>query len=143
MYKFLLATDGSENSLRAAKQLVDIYKIHDEAEIYIITAYEGMFIGGEAALTGIDRKEILGYARQAAQEVMDKTTAVFKEAGIEVKEIIVEGDPGPTIVETARSLGVNQIVIGTRGMGKVKELFMGSVSRKVVHLSPYPVLLVK
>lgn len=143
MYKFLLATDGSENSLRAAKHLVDISKVHAEAEINIIAVYEAMFIGGEAALAMIDRKEILAYARKSAQEVMDKTTAVFKEAGIEVKEIIVEGDPGPTIVETAKSLGVNQIVIGTRGMGKVKELFMGSVSRKVVHLSPYPVMLIK
>lgn len=143
MYKFLLATDGSENSLRAAKHLVDIYKIHGEAEINIITVFKGMFLGGEAALANIDRNEILAYARKAAQDVMDRTTAVFSEAGIEVKEIIAEGDPGPIIVETAKSLGVNQIVIGTRGMGKVKELFMGSVSRKVVHLSPYPVMLIK
>lgn len=143
MYKFLLPTDGSQNSLRAAHSLLKIAKSHVEADYIVLSVYQGTFLGGEAALASIERNEILEYARSSAREAVEKTGAILKEAGVEVKELIKEGDPGPVIVDTAKSLDVNQIVLGARGISKVKELFMGSVSRKVVHLSECAVTLVK
>ena len=143
MYKFLLPTDGSHNSLMAAHSLLKIAKSHVEADYIVLSVYQDTFLGGEAALAGIDREDILEYARSSAREAINKTSAILKEAGVEVKELIKEGDPGPVIVDTAKSLGVNQIVLGARGMSKIKELFMGSVSRKVVHLSECAVTLVK
>lgn len=143
MYKYLLATDGSDNSLRAAQHLLAIASNHPNVEITAITVYNFQpFIGAEVQAS-IDFKQLLAIAQNQAQFAMDKTTAIFKDSGITVKEIIEEGDPGLTIAETASLLGTNQIVMGVRGIGRVKELFMGSVSRKVVSLSNCPVTLVK
>ena len=143
MYKYLLATDGSENSLRAARHLLAIAKKHSDAEITAITVYNFQPYIGPEIQTSLQFDQLLEVAQNQARTAMDKTTAIFKEAGIEVKEIIKEGEPGPTIAETANALGTNQIVMGARGIGAVKELFMGSVSRKVVSLSDCPVTLVK
>lgn len=55
---------------------------------------------------------------------------------------IVMGYPAETIVRCARELGVELIVMGTRGLGAIEGLLVGSATYKVVHLSPLPVTLV-
>lgn len=142
MYMYLLATDGSDNSLRAAEHLLDIAGNHAGVEITVISVYN-LQPFSIMDMTTMDFDRLSEAARNLAQSAMDKTMAVFKAAGIEVKGMIKEGDPGLTIVETANSLKSNQIVMGTRGLGSVMELFMGSVSHKVVSLSKCPVTLVK
>ena len=56
---------------------------------------------------------------------------------------LVIGDPATAIVKLARRLNCDLIVMGTRGMGKVAGLVLGSVATKVVHLADAPVTLVK
>lgn len=144
MYKFLLATDGSDNAMRAAKHLLSVCQNYRDAEIYIIAVYNfRMVINTEATLPGIEYDRYAGAAKQTALDTVVKTAALFKEAGIAAREIIEEGEPGAVIVEAAKSMGINQIVMGVSGLGKVKELFMGSVNRRVVTLSPCPVTVVK
>lgn len=144
MYKFLLTTDGSDNSMRAAKHLLSVYKNYRDAEIYIIAVHNfSMVFNTEATLPGIEYDRYSKAAKQSARAALTKTSAPFKEVGIAVKEVIEEGEPGEVIAETAKSLGISQIVMGVSGLGKVKELFMGSVNRKVVTLSPCPVTVVK
>jgi nucleotide-binding universal stress UspA family protein len=47
------------------------------------------------------------------------------------------------ILRVANDLAVDQIAMGTRGMGSVGNLFLGSVTQRVVHHASVPVLLVK
>jgi len=56
---------------------------------------------------------------------------------------LVIGDPATAIVKLARKLRCDLIVMGTRGMGTIAGLLLGSVATKVVHLAPTPVTLVK
>lgn len=59
-------------------------------------------------------------------------------------EVLVEwGETAETIATVARRLKCGGIVMGTRGMGAVGTLFLGSVATKVVHLAKAPVTLVK
>jgi nucleotide-binding universal stress UspA family protein len=53
------------------------------------------------------------------------------------------GSPAETIDHVAREVGANQIVMGTRGLGSLGNLFLGSVTTKVVRLAEVPVTLVK
>ena len=53
------------------------------------------------------------------------------------------GDAAETIVSYAKDKGCHQIVMGTRGLGSVSNMIMGSVATKVIHLADIPVLLVK
>ena len=57
-------------------------------------------------------------------------------------EILVGSVPH-AIVKRAEDLGCDGIVMGTRGMGAIGDLVMGSVATKVIHLTKLPVTLVK
>jgi nucleotide-binding universal stress UspA family protein len=47
------------------------------------------------------------------------------------------------VIETAREESADLIVLGSRGMSRIQEIMIGSVANKVIHLSPYPVLLAR
>ena len=53
------------------------------------------------------------------------------------------GDPAAEIIEIAEKEMADLIVIGSRGLGTIKGVFMGSVSQKVAHHSSCPVMIVK
>ena len=57
--------------------------------------------------------------------------------------ICEEGDAAEKILEIAKSKGVDTIVLGSRGLGGVRSLLMGSVSSKVCHAAPCTCIIVK
>ena len=67
----------------------------------------------------------------------------FTEQIIEVKTIFKEGHPAQTIAEVANEEGYDMIVIGSRGLGGLKKLFLGSVSNAVLQEATTSVLIVK
>ena len=56
---------------------------------------------------------------------------------------VENGDPAEEIFKVAKEMNVDLIVLGTRGLGTMRELLMGSVSHKVTHLSECPCMTVK
>lgn len=141
MQKILLAVDGSNNSLRAAQHVIKLNSAIKDLEVTVLSVYHWTYIGIEA--TEIQLREMVTWFKKPAEEALNKTVPMFDEAGIQVTTLIKEGEPGQVIVETATSLGTDLIVIGSRGLSKIKGLFLGSVSQKVMHLSRCPVTLVK
>ena len=63
--------------------------------------------------------------------------------GIDVKTVFEVGSPGPAVLSVAKKYKADLIVMGSRGLGPLKGLFMGSVSSYVVTHSGCPVLIVK
>jgi nucleotide-binding universal stress UspA family protein len=65
--------------------------------------------------------------------------------GIQLIAKALDGDPGFDIAKFANNKrnGIDLVVIGARGRGSVKEIFLGSVSNYVLHKSKKPVLIVK
>ncbi|OLP17625.1 hypothetical protein BST81_14975 [Leptolyngbya sp. 'hensonii'] len=63
-----------------------------------------------------------------------------KAVGIEVETSRVQGDPGQTLCEVARSWGADLIMVGRRGYSGLNELLVGSVSNYVLHHAPCAVL---
>jgi nucleotide-binding universal stress UspA family protein len=90
---------------------------------------------------------------RAAKEQMFREAKGFLEnyrksaeqEGLQLKYEILEGNPGSAIVDYAQSekRKFDLIVIGSRGLGGLKETFLGSVSNYVIHKSRIPVLVVK
>jgi nucleotide-binding universal stress UspA family protein len=66
-----------------------------------------------------------------------------KSAGVPLTSETREGSPAEMIVKAAEELNCVGIVMGTRGMGALANLVLGSVATKVVHLTVLPVTLVK
>ena len=64
-------------------------------------------------------------------------------AGVEVEYIQDFGNPGRTICDRAKSWSADTILIGTRGLTGVREMFLGSVSNYVTHHAPCSVFLVR
>ena len=66
-----------------------------------------------------------------------------QKRGISLKSKIVFGSPISEITDLAQTKKFDLIVIGSRGHGGIKEVFLGSVASGVVHKSKIPVMVVK
>jgi len=91
-----------------------------------------------------------GYVSEQIAEDMEETgkeilNDVVKEipAGVKVKSVFEVGSPGPALLAVAKKYNADLIVMGSRGLGPLKGLFMGSVSSYVTSHSSCPVLVVK
>ena len=60
-----------------------------------------------------------------------------------MQTVIGSGDPATSVIGFAKRRNIDTIVVGTRGLGKVKGLFMGSVSRKIVNNAEANCLIVR
>lgn len=78
-----------------------------------------------------------------AWEVFERPKAILKEAGIEARLLLREGDPAYEIIRTAETEGYDLIVVGHRGLSPIKAFLLGSVSNRVVSHAPCSVLVVR
>ena len=74
---------------------------------------------------------------------MSKAKTRAAQNGILFDDAIIHGDEGPKIISYADNKSYDIIVIGSRGMGSIKEMFLGSTSNYVLHKAKIPVLIVK
>jgi nucleotide-binding universal stress UspA family protein len=80
---------------------------------------------------------------KAAAEVLQQAVAVCRDAGVPCVPRSERGAVAATIVRVAREQGAAQIIMGTRGLGGVRGLLLGSVATQLLHLVDIPVTLVK
>ena len=80
----------------------------------------------------------------AAWRIAEEAVRLLRSEGVEdVEALVLEGDPAGAVVEEARRRGVDAIVMGSRGLGDLQGLLLGSVSHKVAHLAPCSCILVR
>ena len=135
--KILAPLDGSTNSFRG----LDI-AIHMARESH--ATITGMYVLGMVKPRTNDpitplEKILLGHA----QKIMKKAKLKAARQGILFFDTVSYGDDGKKIVDIAERKNFDLIVIGSRGMGAAKEIFLGSTSNYVLHKSKKPVLIVK
>ncbi|OZS76918.1 universal stress protein [Tetzosporium hominis] len=138
MYQHIvLAADGSDNALRAAKHAVALAKFGDaKVEIVYVTDFKK----AKYEVLHAESNEALDYERrQKVRPVEDLLVA--ENISYDVK--ILHGEPGPTIVEYVNAHPVDLVIIGSRGLNSLQEMVLGSVSHKVVKRVKAPVLVVK
>lgn len=138
MYQHIvLAADGSDNALRAAKHAVALAKFGD---VKVEIVYVADFKKAKYEVLHAESNEALDYERrQKVRPVEDLLVA--ENISYDVK--ILHGEPGPTIVEYVNAHPVDLVIIGSRGLNSLQEMVLGSVSHKVVKRVKAPVLVVK
>jgi nucleotide-binding universal stress UspA family protein len=94
----------------------------------------------DARLSELHRLEEPLKAR--GREVLAAAKAALDAAAVECQPHVEIGEPAQVIAGFARTYHCEMIAMGTRGLGPLSSLCLGSVANKVVHLSPVPVLLV-
>ena len=62
---------------------------------------------------------------------------------VAVSSKLREGDPALEIVAEAKEAGFDVVVVGHRGLSRVREIFLGNISEKVAHLAPCSVVIVR
>ena len=135
--KILVALDGSENSFRGLDQAIVIARNCHA----VIT---GVYVTPLSPPASVEQKAyIKNYLLKNANKFLKKAKTHSAQNGILFYDKIIHGDEGPKIVKFAHDKNFDLIVIGSRGMSSVKEMFLGSTSNYVLHKSKIPVLIVK
>ena len=140
MEKMLLAVDGSLHSLRAAEYVARQLRGAPERILHVVHVEEEVPMRSHAFLS---QDEINKMYEQEALGRCAKVLEFLKREQIAYQWHLLVGTPAERIVEHAAAIGADSIVIGSRGMGKVESLVLGSVAMKVVHDATVPVTIVK
>lgn len=139
MYKkILLAVDGSDHSIRAAREAIKVARGSAEAQITIVYVADHANAKNEVLHSGSSAE--LDLQRRKKLQPVEEAIASEK---IKYQVEILHGTPGPTIVEFANKEQFDMLVIGSRGLNSLQEMVLGSVSHKVVKRANCPVLIVK
>jgi nucleotide-binding universal stress UspA family protein len=142
MPKMLVPVDGSEYSDRGVDFLIKSAQWYREAiEIHLITVQHHMPYG--RAVSAVAGDEIRKYHQEAGLKALESARARLDAIQMPYTFHIGVGVPAEIIVQYASKQGCDQIVMGTRGLGAVGGLLLGSVATKVLALASVPVLLVK
>ena len=143
MLKWLVPVDGSDSAVRAVGHMIDkLAWFKDGIEIHLLNVQHPMPYGNRVT-TVLGHDKVAQYHHEEGLAALQPARAKLDAAGVKYVFHIGIGDPAETIVQYARDKGCDQIVMGTRGLGSVANLLLGSVATKVIHLAEVPVLLVK
>ncbi len=146
MYKILMATDGSEHSEKVTEKTIELAKAL-KADVTAICVIEGttstLLSVAASGSPYLGASKIIEVQEEEAKKILNKTKEVFQKNGLELTTLSPEGNPANVICRTAKEGGFDLIVLGSRGLGKLNELFLGSVSNKVAHTAETSVLIVK
>jgi nucleotide-binding universal stress UspA family protein len=135
--KILVPMDGSKNSMRGLDEAIYLARQCNA----IIT---GLYVIPLAKpVTDSQISYLEKYLLNNASKFMSKAKIRAAQNGILFDDDIIYGDEGPKIINYANNKSYDIIVIGSRGMGSIKETFLGSTSNYVLHKSKIPVLIVK
>ena len=144
----LVAVDGSENSVRALDFGLDLAEKFG-ATVTVLNASESLSMGvvplEPTTVSGASMVVFAKDLQRFHEEILGKAVAHAKEVkpNVVVSSKLREGDPALEIVAEAKDSGFDVVVVGYRGLGRVRELFLGNISAKVAHLAPCPVIIVR
>ena len=144
--KILVATDASAASGRAVRFAARL-SVQHESELLILNVIRDMQLpptlrdDPDFESFYNTRDELM---RQAADLILKEAKQLAKKEGAKnMQTAIGSGDPATSVAGFARRRNVDMIVVGTRGLSKVKASSMGSVSRKLLDLTEVNCLVIR
>lgn len=138
--RILVAIDGSKMSNKALKSAFQIAK-ERYSKVGVIHVEKNIMLSENMTTDSID--EIYSKITHEVDGLFDEAKALAKEEELEIDTHYVMGDPAVQIIKTAEQENYQLIIMGSRGLGAIKGIVMGSVSYKVLQLSHCPVLIIK
>lgn len=144
VYNILLPFDSSANSIKALNFVKDLaFKLN--AKVFLLSVFESpsLLLMNPYEITPDILNEIESNFKTNINNIIEKSIKELQKAGISTEVITLKGDAGLLIVETANEKECTFIVMGSRGLGKLKSLLMGSVSNYVLNHANCPVMIIK
>ncbi|WP_099157545.1 universal stress protein [Virgibacillus ndiopensis] len=135
--KIVLASDGSEHSLRSTTHAIEL------AEKFNGTIDVVYVVDGQTAKSDVLHNNGKLEIAKKRHEKMKPVVDLLERSDVEYSIHILHGEAGPTIVEFTNENGFDCVVIGSRGLNDLQTFILGSVSHKVAKRVNCPVLIVK
>ena len=139
--KILVPVDGSDNSFRALEHAIFLSTKIQESQItvlYIIEDLPSLYIYSPKTI----EKLHADYKSESAK-ILERCKEIANKSGINIHTVLLEGDPASKIIAYSEMERFDIIMMGSRGMGKFKEMIVGSISNKVIHHAKCSVMLVR
>ena len=128
--KILLCTDGSKYSQKALEEASVIVKgcnVNEVAIIHVHERYDPL-----PTIPNESIRWIMQEHKKEGEKILSEALKLLKGKNIKARTILKEGHPADTILRLAHEEGFDMIVIGSRGLGGLKKLFLGSVSNAII-----------
>lgn len=142
MHKLLVSIDASECAGRALDYALGLAKDNGPMELHVVNAHDEPILYGEIVVY-TDLAKLKAAQEAHSQSILGPALAKARNAGIKATSEILVGDVPRMVADSAKRNGCDAIVLGTRGMGALGNLVLGSVATKIVHATDLPVILVK
>lgn len=137
-YRVLLAIDGSANADRGAEYVARYGHQLGVTDVYVLNVQP---FGGYRAYA-LHHNEILLEATSLGEHAMAFARSALAAAQLSHRFHTELGEPASAIAHAAEVTRSDEIVMGTRGMGALGNLALGSVAYKVIRLAQVPVTVV-
>jgi nucleotide-binding universal stress UspA family protein len=141
--KILVPLDGSPASIRAVRLAIEQVKAHAGASLIIVNVQNAATLGLTSGSEIMPSAWIEQQGEKAATEALQEAVTTCREAGVSYVTRSKRGAIAATIDQVAREERVAHIIMGTRGLGGVRGLLLGSVGTQLLHLTAVPVTFVK
>ena len=136
--KILHANDGSDHAFNALSLALKIAK-QSNAELHMICVEEIDYLPE----TIEDVRQETGVAGRRFHSVVNRARSMAEESQVKLKTHVVAGHPVRDIVDLARDLKADLLVVGASGHSALYDRMIGSRADRIVHLAPCPVLVVR
>ncbi|RCV40882.1 hypothetical protein SETIT_9G091100v2 [Setaria italica] len=149
--KVVAAVDASEESLQALSWALDnVVRCHPDASLVVVHAQHavdhfvypiathGIAYAPPAAVESMRKAQ-----EENSRRILARALGMCKERQVDATAAVVEGDAKEAICQAVERFQAGLLVLGSRGLGKIKRAFLGSVSDYLSHHACCPVLVVK
>jgi len=159
MKKILIAYDGSTSSRKSIKTVEAMMVLNSDIQVCLFSIsntsnpYTNAMMQRnirDEAVEKIQKAHVEIEKEEHVNEIKNQLSRIRLEletqgVQVETKVVVIKGNhnPGEDICEYAEKNEFDLIVVGSRGLGNVKKLILGSVSNYVVNHAEIPVLVVK
>ena len=135
--KILVAVDGSEHSNRALHEAINIAKMTDGTVtlIHVVPTKPSVVMSSKEQFSEMQQNK--------GEAVLADGKKKAEADGVSAETLLLEGDVVGQVVKTAKEGNFDLIVVGARGLSKLEELMLGSVSHGVAKNASCPVVVTK
>ena len=141
IHRILLPVDGSDPAARAVEYVCALRNARIPIEIRLLNVQMPIDSGNVRRF--VSQETIDAYCRAEGEGALDAAKKALQASGFAFEVHLLTGHAGQTIAQEALRWGCTRIVMGTRGLGALANVMLGSTALQVLHLSDIPITLVK
>lgn len=136
----LVAVDGSEHSLKAVRYACAMGPPLG-AEVVLLHVVP-MLVSATPYHDTVSDQPFLAL-QKVGEDILARAKALANDCNCHALDMISHGDPAAKIIDIASERGIDLIILGSRGISGIRQLFVGSISNKVARTAHCPVMIVR